>query len=172
MNRCALLLLQVTVVVLLAGCEALPAAGRLRAKLEDFVVDELVPERVSQEGEHVHVRIEKRGLSTEEAVKRLARALGVKPNHVGRCGRKDVKAVARQWLSFAGVAEKDVEALEIEGVQVLDQGLALATEGDVVLADDGTLRFTVASVSGQDIACRAEVEPSVASARLTCPLRS
>ncbi len=32
------------------------------------------------------------------------------------------------------------------------------SEGDVVLADDGTLRFTVASVSGQDIACRAEVD--------------
>jgi len=95
-------------------------AVRLRAKLEDFVVDELVPERIPQEGEHLHVRIEKRGLSTEEAVKRMARALGVRPGHVGRCGRKDVRALARQWLSFAGVSERDVEALDLEDVRVLE----------------------------------------------------
>jgi len=95
-------------------------AVRLRAKLEDFVVDELVPERTPQEGEHLHVRIEKRGLSTEEAVNRMARALGVRPGHVGRCGRKDVRALARQWLSFSGVAERDVEALDLEDVRVLE----------------------------------------------------
>ena len=95
-------------------------AVRLRAKLEDFVVEELVPERIPQEGEHLHVRIEKRGLSTEEAVKRMARALGVRPGHVGRCGRKDVRALARQWLSFAGVSERDVEALDLEDVRVLE----------------------------------------------------
>ncbi len=95
--------------------------GTTRAKTDDFFVDEVVPERVAQEGEHLHLRIEKRDLSTEAAVRVLAKSFGVAPKTVGRCGRKDVRAVTRQWLSFTGVKEAQVDAIDIPGIQVLEQ---------------------------------------------------
>ena len=94
--------------------------GTLRARLEDFFVDEVVPPRSAQEGEHLHIRIEKRGLSTEEAIKRLARHFGVSPAGVGRCGRKDVRAVARQWLSFAGVRESQLDSFRAPDIALLE----------------------------------------------------
>ncbi len=94
--------------------------GKIRTKLEDFFVDEVVPPRIAQAGEHLHIRIEKRGISTEEAVRRLTRGLGISPKVVGRCGRKDVRAVTRQWLSVTGVSETSVDELALQDVTVIE----------------------------------------------------
>lgn len=91
-----------------------------RTRADDFFVDEVVPPRTPQEGEHLHVRIEKRELSTDEAVRRMATAFGVAPGGVGRCGRKDVHAVTRQWLSFSGVSTAQLESLDVPGLNVLE----------------------------------------------------
>ena len=46
---------------------------------EDFEVEELGMEPASGEGEHVLARIEKRSLTTTQAIERLARLLGLDP---------------------------------------------------------------------------------------------
>lgn len=74
--------------------------GALRSCDEDFVVDEELPYAPSGAGDHVFVRIEKRGLATLDAVRMLARALDVRDRDVGVAGMKDRHAVARQWLSL------------------------------------------------------------------------
>lgn len=74
--------------------------GALRSHDDDFVVDEELPYAPSGAGDHVFVRIEKRGLTTPDAVRRLARALGVRDRDVGVAGMKDRHAVTRQWLSL------------------------------------------------------------------------
>ena len=51
----------------------------LRATPETFVVEEIPAYLPAGEGEHTYLWIEKRGLTTPEAVRRLARALGVSP---------------------------------------------------------------------------------------------
>jgi tRNA pseudouridine13 synthase len=74
--------------------------GALRASPEDFVVDEELPYAASGAGDHVFVRIEKRGLTSPVAAQRLARALGVRDRDIGIAGMKDRHAVTRQWLSL------------------------------------------------------------------------
>jgi len=74
--------------------------GVLRTQPEDFVVDEVPAYPTSGAGEHVFVRIQKRGLTTPDAVTRLARALGVSGRDIGVAGMKDRHAVTTQWLSL------------------------------------------------------------------------
>lgn len=74
--------------------------GTLRTSEDDFIVDEELPYAPSGVGDHVFVRIEKRGLTTLDAARALARALGVRERDVGVAGMKDRRAVTRQWLSL------------------------------------------------------------------------
>jgi len=87
---------------------------------EDFEVEELGMEPASGEGEHVLARIEKRSLTTPQAIERLARLLGLDPRRVGYAGLKDSRAVTTQWLSFHGVTPEAVRALDSRGVRVLE----------------------------------------------------
>ncbi len=103
---------------------ALPGTGgALRTVPEDFVVDEVPAYPPSGAGDHVFVRVEKRGLTTAQAVQRISRTLGVNERDVGVAGTKDRHAVTRQWLSLPppvtpeqamalGVAIDDVRVLE------------------------------------------------------------
>ena len=93
---------------------------RLRARPEDFVVDEIPLYPPTGEGTHTFVRVEKRDRTTEEAARWLARAAGVRPRDVGYAGRKDRVAVARQWLSVPGLAPRDALALASPGLRVLE----------------------------------------------------
>ncbi len=74
--------------------------GILRARDEDFFVDEEPAYLPSGTGDHVYVRIEKRGMTTRHAVQQIARALGVPDRDIGVAGMKDRHAVTRQWLSL------------------------------------------------------------------------
>lgn len=96
--------------------------GRLRVELEDFLVDEQPAYELSGEGEHVYVHFEKRDLTTPEAMRRLARALGADPRNSGYAGLKDRRAVTRQWASFSLKDDGAARALgdTLEGIRVLD----------------------------------------------------
>ena len=94
--------------------------GVLKAEPEDFVVEEVPAYPPSGRGDHVFVEIEKRDLSTPEAIRRLARALGVREADVGAAGMKDRRALTRQWLSFPRPASPEAAlALAVDGVRVL-----------------------------------------------------
>jgi tRNA pseudouridine13 synthase len=93
--------------------------GRLKACPEDFRVEELPAYAPAGEGEHVLFEVEKRDLSTQTALERIARALGRPRAELGYAGLKDARALTRQWLSVHGVAPQAVLALELEGVRVL-----------------------------------------------------
>jgi tRNA pseudouridine13 synthase len=99
----------------------LPGTGGLhKASPEDFVVDELPAYAPSGEGGHTFLRIEKRGLTTAEAVTRVARALGAKQNEAGTAGQKDRQALTRQWISLPEVDPERALAATVEGVRVLE----------------------------------------------------
>jgi tRNA pseudouridine13 synthase len=96
-------------------------AGTLRTTDDDFVVDEELPYAPSGAGDHVFVRIEKRGTTTVDAARALARALGVRDRDIGVAGMKDRHAVTRQWLSLPPpVAPEQALAVELPGVRVLE----------------------------------------------------
>jgi tRNA pseudouridine13 synthase len=99
----------------------LPGTGGLhKATPEDFVVDELPAYPPSGEGGHTFLRIEKRALTTAEAVARLARALGAKQNEAGTAGQKDRQALTRQWISLPEVDPARALEATVDGVRVLE----------------------------------------------------
>ena len=99
----------------------LPGTGGLhKATPEDFLVDELPAYAPSGEGGHTFVRIEKRGLTTAEAIARLCRALDVPQKEAGAAGQKDRQALTRQWISLPGVDPERALAAVADGVRVLE----------------------------------------------------
>jgi len=95
--------------------------GVLRAQPEDFIVDEVPAYPASGAGDHVFARIEKRGVNTAEAVRRIARAVGAGERDVGVAGMKDRHAVTRQWISLPPpVTPEQALAFEDPEVRVLE----------------------------------------------------
>ncbi len=79
----------------------LPGTGGVsKTTPEDFVVEELPAYLPTGEGQHLYVWIEKRNLSTQEAVAIIAKAAAVSERNVGYAGQKDRAAITRQWLSI------------------------------------------------------------------------
>ena len=101
------------------------ACGRavLKATAEDFQVDEVLDIPLAGEGEHLWLWVEKRGLNTEEAARRLARAAGVSQRNISYAGLKDRQALTRQWFSLhlPGKADPDLSAAEGETLAILKQ---------------------------------------------------
>jgi tRNA pseudouridine13 synthase len=87
---------------------------------ETFVVEEIPAYLPSGEGTHTYLWIEKRDLSTPEALKRLARALNVSDRDIGYAGMKDRRATTRQWVSVPGVEPQAALAVNVEGLRVLE----------------------------------------------------
>ncbi|HTL34855.1 MAG TPA: tRNA pseudouridine(13) synthase TruD [Kofleriaceae bacterium] len=95
--------------------------GALRTTPEDFFVDEEPAYEPSGSGDDVFVRIEKRGLTTPQAVERIAKALNVNPRDVGVAGMKDRHAVTRQWISLPPPVSPDAtRALVLEDIAICD----------------------------------------------------
>ncbi len=94
--------------------------ARFVASPDTFVVEEIPAYAPGGEGEHAYLWIEKRDLTTLEAVNRIARVLGVDARDVGYAGMKDRRATTRQWLSILGVETSRAEAVSVDGVRVLE----------------------------------------------------
>ncbi len=94
-------------------------AAAIRAKPEDFVVEEVLGFGFSGEGEHDYLRIEKTGANTEWVARQLARHAEVPARDVGFAGLKDRHAVTRQWYSVPRWNAPDWGRLEVEGVTLL-----------------------------------------------------
>jgi tRNA pseudouridine13 synthase len=94
--------------------------GRLGTEAEDFQVIEIPAYLPSGEGSHCYLRLRKRGLTTFDAVRSLAEALGVAPRDVGTAGLKDKWAVTEQWVSVPGVSPAAALALAVPGIEVLE----------------------------------------------------
>ncbi|NIP71538.1 MAG: tRNA pseudouridine(13) synthase TruD [Gammaproteobacteria bacterium] len=99
-----------------------PARGRIRVHPEDFCVDEVLGFAPAGHGEHVLLRVRKRGANTEWVARRLAERAGVRTMDVGYAGRKDRAAVATQWFSvhLPGARSPDWAVPPIDSVQVLE----------------------------------------------------
>ena len=103
----------------------LPGVGGLiRATPEDFQVDERPLYLPCGEGEHLYLRITKRGLSTPDLLKRPSSVLGIKAQSIGVAGLKDARAVTSQMVSVQGV-----DAERLARVTVDEQLLKLEVLG-------------------------------------------
>ena len=93
--------------------------GKIKETPEDFRVEEIPLYLPSGTGEHTYVVIEKRGLTTLEAMRRISRALNVPERDMGYAGMKDSVGVTRQTFSIPRVAPELCSALDLPGVRVL-----------------------------------------------------
>lgn len=93
--------------------------GRYKVAPEDFVVVEQELYAPSGEGDHLWLRLRKTGLSTLDAVARLAHALGRRDRDFGIAGMKDAFAVTEQWVSLEHADEAAVRKLALPGIEVL-----------------------------------------------------
>jgi len=93
----------------------------LRASPEDFVVEEQMPYVLAGAGEHLWVKLRKRGYNSEQVAKQLARTAGVTRREVGYAGMKDRHAITVQWFSLhlAARPDPDWNALP-DGMTVLE----------------------------------------------------
>jgi tRNA pseudouridine13 synthase len=87
---------------------------------ETFLVEEIPAYLPAGEGPHTYLWLEKQGLTTIEAIKRLSRALGTPDRDAGYAGMKDRHATTRQWVSLPGVDPAAALAAEIPGCKVLE----------------------------------------------------
>lgn len=95
----------------------------LKHTAEDFQVNEVLDIPLSGAGEHLWLWVEKRGLNTEDAAKRIARAAGVPLKAISYAGLKDRQALTRQWFSLhlPGKADPDLAAAEGDDLRILER---------------------------------------------------
>ncbi len=79
--------------------------------VDRFVVEEIAAYEPVGEGEHTFLWIEKRDLTTPQAISLLAAILGVSDRDIGYAGMKDKRATTRQWVSVPRVEPE--RALEV-----------------------------------------------------------
>src|SRR5436190_23158976 len=93
--------------------------GTIKNRPEDFFVQEMPLYEPTGQGEHVYCETQKVGLTTFEAIDRIAAALRVPQREIGYAGMKDAQAVSRQVLSIWGTTPEAVMALRLPDISVL-----------------------------------------------------
>ena len=121
--------------------------GELKRYYEDFIVEEIslsgevfeINKPVSKRGEpgdYLHAVIQKQGITTLEAVRRIAKSLGISKKRISYAGTKDARAVATQLISIYRVAT----LRDVPGVKILGYWKAA---NKIELGDLGGNRFTI-----------------------------
>jgi tRNA pseudouridine13 synthase len=92
--------------------------GTIKERTEDFLVEELPLYSPSGDGPHTFFEIRKEGISTFQAVRTIAGALGISPKRVGYAGLKDAQAITCQVLSVERIPPETVMALDLPRIRV------------------------------------------------------
>ena len=122
------------------------ASGMLRASPKDFVVTEVLTIPLSGSGEHVWLKVRKRGWNTDRVAQQLARAAGVPRRNVSYAGLKDRHAVTTQWFSvqlpgrdapaWTEILPAEIEILEsVRHGRKLQAGALAGNSFDIVLRE-------------------------------------
>ncbi len=120
--------------------------GRLRATAEDFIVEEIPPEKKQTSGPFLICRLTKRNWELQHAVKEIARRLGISHRRIGWGGTKDRNAVTTQWISLYNITPEQVSAvflkdIMLEPVMQSNEGLSLGdlrgNRFDILIRDPG-----------------------------------
>ncbi len=94
--------------------------GKIRVYPEDFQVEECPLYEPCGEGEHLYIRITKRGLATPQLVSLLSSRFGIPAKSIGVAGLKDARAVTTQFLSIQGVSPEVIGSLVHEQIVKLE----------------------------------------------------
>src|SRR4051812_26884301 len=92
--------------------------GTIKNRPQDFFVQEIPPSEASGEGEHVYAEVQKIGLTTFDAINRIARALNINNRDIGYAGLKDARALTRQIFSIPGTTPEAVMQLQVPDLTI------------------------------------------------------
>ena len=95
--------------------------GKIKVQPEDFIVKEILGFELTGEGEHIFLKIRKRGENTDYLARQIAKYAGLPKMAVSYAGMKDRFGSTTQWFSvhIPGKREVDWSDLESESVSVL-----------------------------------------------------
>ncbi len=86
----------------------------------DFVVEEVPLYDFSGEGEHMVVKIRKKGLSTWEMLDILSAHTGIKKRDFGYAGLKDKEALTYQYISFNKMYREKIENFSHDQIKIVE----------------------------------------------------
>ena len=86
----------------------------------DFSVEEIPLYEASGEGEHLMIRVRKKGLSTFELLDLLSNHLGIPKRQIGYAGLKDKHALTTQFLTLPAVHEGALAAFGHPQAKILE----------------------------------------------------
>ena len=118
--------------------------GRLRATAEDFIVEEIPPERKQTSGPFLICRLTKKNWELQHAVKEIAKRLSISHRRICWAGTKDRNAVTTQWISLYNVTPEQVAAIYLKDITLepltqSNEGLSLGelsgNRFDIVIRD-------------------------------------
>ncbi len=93
--------------------------GAIKEAPDDFFVEEIPSYVPSGSGEHLYITIEKRGVTTLEALRRIAQGLKIQERDIGYAGMKDAVGVTRQTFSVQRIAPERALSLDLDGIRIL-----------------------------------------------------
>jgi tRNA pseudouridine13 synthase len=92
--------------------------GVIKESPDDFIVTEIPAYQPCGSGEHLYLTFEKRGITTLEAIRRIAGRLNLSERDVGYAGMKDAVGVTRQTISLQGTRPEEALSLQLEGITI------------------------------------------------------
>jgi tRNA pseudouridine13 synthase len=97
-----------------------PIEARFAQNSKDFVVEEVALYKPSGAGDHLFVKIRKKGVSTWEAVQAFSERVGIKAGDIGYAGLKDKNAMSVQTLSIPAKFEAALARFEHAAIKILE----------------------------------------------------
>lgn len=93
--------------------------GMIKESCDDFLVEEIPSYLPCGSGDHAYMIVEKRGITTLDAIRRIARHLNVAERTIGYAGMKDAAGVTRQTISIEHIKPEAAEGLELDGLKIV-----------------------------------------------------
>jgi len=97
--------------------------GLLKSTPEDFRVEEIPAYEPCGEGEFLFVKIEKRNLNTNDALRKLSKYCGVNQKEASAAGLKDRNAITIQTICLPASTQEKLETFEDPNITILSSAL-------------------------------------------------
>lgn len=94
--------------------------GVIKTIPADFQVEELPKYEFSGKGTHVYAFVQKKNMTTDDMMRRIAQSLGRRKFDIGYAGRKDARAITRQWISVEHIETDTLRNLNLNNIKILE----------------------------------------------------
>jgi len=90
---------------------------------ENFVVEEIPLYPFAHTGEWLMLKVRKKGLTTDEMLKKLSSATGIKIRDIGYAGLKDKEGMTIQWISVPRKYRDKINKFQDRQIKIVEQDL-------------------------------------------------